>query len=193
MFDSVSESIDQRLWCKSSFEFSSVFSIPLVTCPYARFFLFSLCCISLVVEIISLLFPKLIRSSLYCLTFERWLGCRSIELFTLMSMKGFLKYCAKSMSIYMIRWSDDEMYPNDGVSQIVKILFLSRIHNQSVGISVCFYYIIFLFRCIELLNQVACIWSIILWRPFGYWRMVYWRQFPVWFHVLRNEVVDECD
>ena len=49
---------------------------------------------------------------LYFLIFEEWFDCRSRELFTLMSMKGFLKYCAKFISIYMLRWSDEEMYPN---------------------------------------------------------------------------------
>ena len=57
------------------------------------------------------------RLFLYFLIFEGWFDCRSRELFTLMSMKGFLKYCTKFISIYMLRWSDEEMYPEDGIPQ----------------------------------------------------------------------------
>ena len=90
---------------------------------------FSLCCISLNVEIIFLFFIKLMRSSLYFLPSDEYLECRSRELFTLVLMKGFLKYCTNFMSIYILRSSDEEMYPKDGIPQIVMKLDISLVQN----------------------------------------------------------------
>lgn len=65
------------------------------------------------------LLMKIMRSSLYCLTFEGWFDCRSLELFVLVSMKGFLQYCTRFISMNMLRWLDDEIYPNDWIPQVV--------------------------------------------------------------------------
>ena len=69
------------------------------------------------------------RSSLYFLIFEGWLDYRSHELFTLVSMKGFLKYCTKFMSMYMLQWLDDEMYSNDGIPEGVTKTDIALVQN----------------------------------------------------------------
>ena len=91
--------------------------------------LLSFCCISFVFKIIYLFLIKLISFSLYCLTFVGCFDWRSCELFVSLLMKGFLEYCTRLISKIMLRWSDDDIYPNDGIPQAVINWDISLEHN----------------------------------------------------------------
>ena len=122
-------SIDWWFLFKSPLIFFSACIIPLVRilsdlliCTmslWVNTLLSTFCCVSFVFEMIFLFLMKIIRSSLHCLNFVGWFDWRSRELFSLVSMKGFLKCWTRLISKNILRWSNDEMYPNDRVLQEV--------------------------------------------------------------------------
>lgn len=66
---------------------------------------------------------------MYCLTFVGCFDWRSCELFVSLLMKGFLKYCTRLISTIILRWSNDDIYPNDGIPQAVINWDVSLEHN----------------------------------------------------------------